>query len=76
MDDGLKTNEQTFAIKAGAQQYAAQHGLMIVTPDTSPRNTGVTGAEPVPDVTVAAGIAGGRVCGGGPAAGTAAARRL
>lgn len=42
---GLTCNEQTFAIKAGAQQYAAQHGLMIVTPDTSPRNTGVAGAD-------------------------------
>jgi S-formylglutathione hydrolase len=42
---GLTCNEQTFAIKAGAQQYAARHGLMIVTPDTSPRNTGVAGAD-------------------------------
>lgn len=38
---GLTCNEQTFAIKAGAQRYAAQHGVMLVTPDTSPRNTGV-----------------------------------
>ncbi|MBA2673772.1 MAG: S-formylglutathione hydrolase [Ramlibacter sp.] len=42
---GLTCNEQTFAIKAGAQQHAAQHGLMLVTPDTSPRNTGVTQAD-------------------------------
>jgi S-formylglutathione hydrolase len=42
---GLTCNEQTFAIKAGAQQYAAQHGLMLVTPDTSPRNTGVPEAD-------------------------------
>jgi S-formylglutathione hydrolase len=42
---GLTCNEQTFAIKAGAQQHAAQHGLMLVTPDTSPRNTGVAGAD-------------------------------
>jgi S-formylglutathione hydrolase len=42
---GLTCNEQTFAIKAGAQHYAAQHGLMLVTPDTSPRNTGVVEAD-------------------------------
>ena len=32
---GLTCNEETFAIKAGAQQHAALHGLMLVTPDTS-----------------------------------------
>jgi S-formylglutathione hydrolase len=42
---GLTCNEQTFAIKAGAQQHAAQHGLALVTPDTSPRATGVEGAD-------------------------------
>lgn len=42
---GLTCNEQTFAIKAGAQRYAAQYGLMLVTPDTSPRNTGIPDAE-------------------------------
>ena len=42
---GLTCNEQTFAIKAGAQQHAARHGLMLVTPDTSPRNTGVAQAD-------------------------------
>ncbi len=31
-------------IKAGAQRYAAEHGIMLVTPDTSPRNTGIVGA--------------------------------
>ena len=41
---GLTCNEQTFAIKAGAQEHAARHGLMLVTPDTSPRNTGIEGA--------------------------------
>lgn len=41
---GLTCTEETFAIKAGAQRYAAEHGLMLVTPDTSPRQTGVPGA--------------------------------
>ncbi|MBA2964032.1 MULTISPECIES: S-formylglutathione hydrolase [Ramlibacter] len=42
---GLTCSEQTFAIKAGAQQHAARHGLALVTPDTSPRDTGVAGAD-------------------------------
>ena len=42
---GLTCTEETFAIKAGAQQHAARHGLMLVTPDTSPRGTGIEGAE-------------------------------
>ena len=42
---GLTCTEETFAIKAGAQQHAARHGLMLVTPDTSPRNTGIAQAD-------------------------------
>lgn len=53
---GLTCNEQTFAIKAGAQQHAARHGLMVVTPDTSPRNTGVEGAEAQWDFGTGAGF--------------------
>lgn len=34
---GLTSNDQNFATKAGAQRYAAQHNVAIVTPDTSPR---------------------------------------
>jgi S-formylglutathione hydrolase len=41
---GLTSTEETFAIKAGAQRLAAELGLMLVTPDTSPRDTGVDGA--------------------------------
>lgn len=42
---GLTCTEETFAIKAGAQRVAAELGLMIVTPDTSPRDTGIEGAS-------------------------------
>ena len=28
---------RNFPVKAGAQRFAAQHGLMLVAPDTSPR---------------------------------------
>lgn len=41
---GLTCNEETFAIKAGAQRVAAELGLMLVAPDTSPRDTGIDGA--------------------------------
>jgi S-formylglutathione hydrolase len=42
---GLTCTEETFAIKAGAQRVAADLGLMLVTPDTSPRGTGIEGAD-------------------------------
>ena len=42
---GLTCTEETFAIKAGAQRAAAELGLMLVTPDTSPRDTGVPGSD-------------------------------
>ena len=42
---GLTCTEETFAIKAGAQRLAAKLGLAIVTPDTSPRATGIEGAD-------------------------------
>ena len=41
---GLTCTEETFAIKAGAQRVAAELGLALVTPDTSPRETGIDGA--------------------------------
>ena len=34
---GLTTTEETFITKGGAQRFASEHGLMLVTPDTSPR---------------------------------------
>ena len=41
---GLTCTEETFAIKAGAQRIAAELGLILVAPDTSPRATGIDGA--------------------------------
>jgi len=38
---GLTCNEETATMKAGAQRLAAQLGLALLMPDTSPRNTGV-----------------------------------
>lgn len=40
---GLGCTEQNFTLKAGAQRVAAELGLMLVVPDTSPRNTGIRG---------------------------------
>ncbi|MFT0170138.1 S-formylglutathione hydrolase [Paraburkholderia mimosarum] len=34
---GLTCTEQNFITKAGAQRYAAEHGIIVVAPDTSPR---------------------------------------
>jgi S-formylglutathione hydrolase len=38
---GLTTTEQNFITKAGAQQYAAAHDLILVAPDSSPRGKDV-----------------------------------
>jgi S-formylglutathione hydrolase len=42
---GLTCTEQNFITKAGAQRYAAEHGVMIVAPDSSPRGDEVADAE-------------------------------
>ena len=38
---GLTCTDENFVQKAGAQRYAAQHNVVIVAPDTSPRGDGV-----------------------------------
>lgn len=38
---GLTCSDENFTTKAGAQRYAAEHGLIVVAPDTSPRGEGV-----------------------------------
>jgi S-formylglutathione hydrolase len=40
---GLTCTEETFLIKAGAQRLAAELGLVLVAPDTSPRATRLPG---------------------------------
>lgn len=42
---GLTCNEQNFITKAGAQRYAAEHGVILVAPDTSPRGDDVADAD-------------------------------
>lgn len=38
---GLTCTDENFVQKAGAQQHAAEHGIAVVCPDTSPRGEGV-----------------------------------
>ncbi len=42
---GLTCTEQNFITKAGAQRYAAEHGVILVAPDTSPRGDEVADAD-------------------------------
>lgn len=53
---GLTCNEETFMMKAGAQRLAAELGLALITPDTSPRGANVAGESDSWDFGVGAGF--------------------
>lgn len=53
---GLTCTEENFTTKAGAQQFAAKYGLMLVAPDTSPRGTGIPGEDDDWDLGTGAGF--------------------
>lgn len=53
---GLTCTEETFAFKAGAQRVAAELGLALLTPDTSPRGAGCPGETDGWDFGVGAGF--------------------
>jgi S-formylglutathione hydrolase len=53
---GLTCTWANFTEKAGAQRYAAKHGLMIVAPDTSPRGVDLPGADDAYDFGSGAGF--------------------
>lgn len=53
---GLTCTEETFATKAGAQRIAAELGLALIAPDTSPRGAGITGEADSWDFGVGAGF--------------------
>ena len=53
---GLTCTEETFMIKAGAQRFAAELGLALVAPDTSPRGVPLPGDSESWDFGVAAGF--------------------
>ena len=53
---GLTCNHENFINKAGAQQYASEHGIMLIAPDTSPRGAGVVGEDDDYDLGSGAGF--------------------
>lgn len=53
---GLTCTEENFTVKAGAQRYAAEHGMMLVVPDTSPRGAGIEGEDEAYDFGTGAGF--------------------
>ena len=53
---GLTCTHENFITKAGAQKFAAEHGLMLVAPDTSPRGVGIQGEDDSYDLGTGAGF--------------------
>jgi S-formylglutathione hydrolase len=53
---GLTCTEETFMIKAGALRLAAELGLILVAPDTSPRGLGLPGEDDAWDFGTGAGF--------------------
>ncbi len=53
---GLTCTEETFPVKAGAQRKAAELGLALIAPDTSPRGAGIPGESDSWDFGVGAGF--------------------
>ncbi len=54
---GLTCTEENFPVKAGAQRIAAELGLLVIAPDTSPRGEGVpSGADGEWDFGLGAGF--------------------
>lgn len=53
---GLTCTEENFTVKAGAQRFAAEHGLILVAPDTSPRGLKIPGEDDAYDFGSGAGF--------------------
>lgn len=53
---GLTCTAENFTVKAGAQQHAAEHGILVIAPDTSPREAGIAGEEDSWDLGSGAGF--------------------
>lgn len=51
---GLTCTEETFVTKAGAQRRAAELGIALIAPDTSPRGAGIAGENDAWDFGLAA----------------------
>ncbi len=53
---GLTCTEENFMAKAGAQAWAAEHGLLVIAPDTSPRGANLPGESDSWDFGLGAGF--------------------
>ena len=53
---GLTCTEENFTVKAGAPRYAAEHGVLLVAPDTSPRGVNLPGEDDAYDFGNGAGF--------------------
>src|SRR5690606_181190 len=53
---GLTCTEENFSVKSGAQRYAAELGIALIIPDTSPRGLGLPGEDERIDVGTGAGF--------------------
>lgn len=53
---GLTCTEENFSVKAGAQRYAAELGLALIIPDTSPRGVAIPGEDAQMEVGTGAGF--------------------
>jgi S-formylglutathione hydrolase len=53
---GLTCTEENFSIKSGAQRYAAEHGIALIIPDTSPRGANIPGEDEFMNVGSGAGF--------------------
>ena len=53
---GLTCTEETATTKAGAQRIAAQHGVALIMPDTSPRGADIDGEDEDWDLGTGAGF--------------------
>jgi S-formylglutathione hydrolase len=53
---GLTCTEENFSVKSGAQRYAAELGLALIIPDTSPRGVDLPGEDELINVGTGAGF--------------------
>ena len=53
---GLTCTEENFSVKSGAQRYAAELGLALIIPDTSPRGVDLPGEDEFINVGTGAGF--------------------
>lgn len=53
---GLTCTEENFSVKSGAQRYAAELGIALIIPDTSPRGVDIPGEDDFMNVGAGAGF--------------------